>query len=72
MRLALASDLMATPEWSRHIAGFLVALQRRAIQLLADRHALDSLPAEAHFDARRILTTILDTALAPATEALRA
>ena len=27
---------------------------------------------EAHFDARRILTTILDTALAPATEALRA
>ena len=44
MRLALASDLMATPEWSRDIAGFLVALQRRAIQLLCDRHALDSVP----------------------------
>ncbi len=28
--------------------------------------------ADAHFDARRILTTILDTALAPAPEALRA
>ena len=28
--------------------------------------------AEAHFDARRILSGILDTALAPATEALRA
>ena len=44
MTLATASDLMATPEWSRDIAGFLVALQRRAIQLLADRHALGSLP----------------------------
>ena len=27
---------------SRDVAGFLVALQRRAIQLLGDRHALDS------------------------------
>ncbi len=29
---------------SRDVAGFLVALQRRAIQLLCDRHALDSVP----------------------------
>src|SRR2546426_1016185 len=28
----------------RPVAGFLVALQRRAIQLLCDRHALDSVP----------------------------
>jgi len=29
---------------SRDVAGFLVVLQRRAIQLLCDRHALDSVP----------------------------
>ncbi len=29
---------------SRDVAGFLVALQRRAIQLLCDRHALDAVP----------------------------
>jgi len=29
---------------SRDVAGFLVALRRRAIQLLCDRHALDAVP----------------------------
>jgi len=64
MTLAVASVLIATLD---------AAAALDAVNSDYPRHCRATREiAKAHLDARRILTTILDTALAPATEALRA